>query len=78
MSDQVKNVAWEVEISDMRCIVFTTTKPKAKFVAFKAYKEAGYGVHGSWPAMSCGRRPDLDNSPFAKEKPRAYAEEYVT
>lgn len=43
------NVAWEVEIDAMRCIVFAATKAKAKYIAFKAWREAGYGVNRGCP-----------------------------
>lgn len=71
-------VAWEVEVNDHRCIVFATTAPKARWIAVKGWREAGYGRKGEWPSVSAGRRPYLDSRlGGAIQAGRAYSEEYV-
>jgi len=68
------DVAWEVEINYMSCIVFAETKAKAKWVAVKSYW-AAYGRNGTWPHCDIARRPFHDS--FPGEPGRAYSPEYV-
>lgn len=74
MSASEPAVAWEVEINYMTCVVFATTKAKAKWTAVKAYWEA-YGRSGAWPSCSVARRPVYDK--FPGQIGRAYSPEYV-
>lgn len=64
--------AWDVEISSMSCIVFATTKAKARWIAVKSYWEA-FGRNKAWPTCSVGRRPLLDGK---GESGKAYAPQY--
>lgn len=70
-----EKVAWNVEIHDMHCIVFATTKAKAKWIAVKAYWEA-YG-RNMWPRPVAGREPRFDKSALRNEPPKAYSEDHV-
>ena len=71
-------LAYRVQIDDMGCICFAATAPKARWMAVKAYWEAGYGRKGVWPCPVAARRPIYDNSPLADRDPgRTYTEEYV-
>lgn len=56
-------LAWEVQIDSMRCFVFAADKPKAQWLATKAYWEAGYGRKGLWPRAFARRSPRHDDSP---------------
>lgn len=69
-------LAWRVEINDISCIVFAATKAKARWVAVRAYWEAGYG-RGTWPNPVAVRAPRHDNSPRRNEWPQAWNEEFV-
>jgi hypothetical protein len=70
-------VAWSVEVSSIPCVVFASSWPKAKWIAVKSYREAGYGVKGSWPSCRGGRTKEYDGSTLKKDGPRAYSEGYV-
>lgn len=71
-------VAWEVEIHDMRCIVFTTTKAKAQWIATKSYWEAFGRRLGEWPRAKAWRAERHDKSPARlQQPPRALSEDYV-
>jgi hypothetical protein len=71
-------VAWEVEIYSMRCIVFATTAPKARWVAVRSYWEAGYGQKGMWPRPHAARCSAFDKSYLAQEDAtKAYTWDYV-
>ena len=54
------SVAFKVDIDGTPCIVFDLTAAKAKWVAVKAYREAGYSRRGVWPQMSIKRAPEYD------------------
>lgn len=70
-------VAWEVEINYLSCVVFATTKSKAKWLAVKSYW-AAFTRARSWPHTSIARRPEYDKFPF-KDNPYAvsFSPEYV-
>lgn len=71
-------VAWSVEIDSMTCVVFATTKPKARWLAVSAYWEAGYGRKRMWPRPVAWREPRFDKSALnGGEIGRAYTREYV-
>lgn len=74
-----ENVAWLVEINDHApCVVFAPTKPKARWLAVKNYREAGYGRgRGDWPSVVAWRAPQYDKSPLASQPPKAWCEDYV-
>jgi hypothetical protein len=69
--------AFGVRVNGTLCIVFAATRPKAKWVAVKAYREAGYGKRGEWPIISICRDPMYDDHHFSRSAPRAYTEEHV-
>jgi hypothetical protein len=69
-----KPVAWEVEIDYMSCVVFATTKPKARWLAVKSYWDA-FGRTRAWPHSSIARRPYYDRFPNPEKK--AYSPEHV-
>lgn len=74
------NLAWEVEINSMSCIVFAPTKPKARWIAVKSYWEAGYGRgNGTWPSgVHAARVPMFDKSRIAREtRQQAWGRDYV-
>ena len=68
-------LAWEVEIHAMKCIVFTTTKAKAQWLAVKAYWEA-YSRDG-WPQAKAIRAERYDTSALRNQGRRAWCPEYV-
>lgn len=68
-------VAWEVEIHYMSCVVFATTKAKARWLAVKAYWDA-YSANGSWPHTNVARKPLYDKFPHRNEA-KAFSPEYV-
>ena len=77
MSTQTQRVAWKVEIHNMTCIVFATTKRKAQWIATKSYWEA-YGNNGVWPRAVAWRCPQYDDSPVKdRVERRAWCEDYV-
>jgi hypothetical protein len=70
-------LAWEVEISDMRCICFATTKAKAQWIATKSYWDA-YGKNGQWPRARAARAEHYDKSVLREHKQqRAWSEDHV-
>ena len=80
MSDEakeVKNLAWEVDLNDMRCIVFAPTQSKAQYIAVRSYWEAYGRRKGEWPRAKAFRATRHDNSSLQYLKPQAYCEEYV-
>lgn len=68
-------LAWEVEIYDMTCVVFAATKPKARWLAVKAYW-AAYSRSCGWPHSSIVRRPQYDKFPH-RDQPVAHSPWYV-
>ena len=72
-----KAVAWRVEINSLGCIVFAATKAKAKWIAVRSWREAGYGHRGEWPSIQCGRRPDLDGKLGWRNGMSAYVEDQI-
>ena len=72
------SLAWKVEINYMTCIVFTTTAPKARYIAVKGYWEAGYGSRKVWPRAVAWREPRYDKSMLNGREPgRCYGVECV-
>ena len=58
---EVELVAWIVDIFAFPEVVcFATSEAKAKWIAIKAYRNAGYGSRGSWPDIICKRGSDYD------------------
>jgi hypothetical protein len=78
MNDTQDLLAWEVDISSMRCIVFAATKAKANWLAVKSFWSAGYGRKGVWPRPAAKRQPVYDKS-HLKSNPsqHAWVPEYV-
>ncbi len=72
-----EKVAWTVEIHDMSCVVFATTKPKAQWIATRSFWDAGYGRKGEWPRAKAFRAKTYDKSRLRHEPPKAFGEEYV-
>lgn len=71
-------LAWEVELSDMRCFVFAATRAKAQWIAVKSYWEAYGRRHGEWPRARAFRAERYDNSHLRLEKrQQAWSEDYV-
>ena len=77
MTDANRRVAWRVAVDGEACIVYHTTRAKAKWVAVAAWRLAGYGSDGRWPHVGCARAPELDNGPLWSEQPCAYREDYA-
>lgn len=70
-------LAWSVEIDTMNAIVFAETAPKARWIAVKAYREAGYGLRGSWPSC-CARRCERHDNSVLRDRPQqAWTPSYV-
>lgn len=69
-------VAWTVEIRDMTCVVFATTKAKAQWIATRDYWDA-YGKNLGWPRAKAFRARPYDQSRLRFEPPKAYSEDYV-
>ena len=59
----------------MSCVVFATTKPKARWLAVKAYWDA-FGKNGTWPHTTVARKPIYDKFPHRAEL-KAFSPEYV-
>lgn len=77
-SDMSADVAFEVEINAMRCIVFAATPAKARWIAVRAYWEAGYGSKGRWPDAVTKRIPLHDKSAAVmSDHTKAYSESYL-
>lgn len=76
-AEEAQALAWIVEINSLTCIVFATTLPKAKWIALRGYREAGYGRCGQWPTTSAGRMPRYDKSPLRFKKSQPWVEDYV-
>lgn len=70
-------LAWEVEINSLLLIVFAPTKPKARWIAVRSYREAGYGREGVWPPVTAKRVPSLDKSSLRHRAQKAWAPEYA-
>lgn len=70
-------VAWEVVIYDLRAIVFATTAPKARWLAVKGYREAGYGRRGAWPSVRAMRAERYDRSVLRSGEQKCWTESYV-
>lgn len=68
-------LAFGVEIYDMRAVVFAATNPKARWLAVKAYWEAGYGSKRVWPRPKAWREPRLDKYVATSNPTICYAEE---
>ncbi len=76
MSEEQPKVAWKVEVNGYSCIVFATTKPKARWIAVRSYWEA-YSRNQGWPSVSAWRVPRYDDSARKSDPPRAFCEEFV-
>lgn len=63
-------VCWCVEISGLRCYVFTDTKPRAQWLATKGYWGAYGRRRGEWPRASASRCPAHDSSVWASLPPK--------
>jgi hypothetical protein len=70
-------LAFNVEIDSVHCIVFAATKAKARWIAVKGYREAGYNSHGGWPNAVAHRIPRLDNSPLKQRPAQCWAPDYA-
>lgn len=75
ITDQHQVVAWYVEIRNMNCIVFTTTKAKAQWIATRDYWDT-YGNAG-WPRAVAFRAKTYDKSALRFEIPKAFSESHV-
>lgn len=75
LSDRPKLLAFGVEIYDLRAVVFAATNPKARWLAVKAYWEAGYGSKRVWPRPKAWREPRLDKYVATSNPNICYAEE---
>ncbi len=76
----MNNLAWEVTINgEMTCIVFTTTAPKARWMAVNSFRSAGFGRPNQWPNVKAKRIPVFDDSPL-RDRPgrRCWIPEYVS
>lgn len=70
--------AYDVEINSMHCVVFAETAPKARWMAVKGYRAAGYGTNGLWPRPVSHRLPKYDNNPLAdRENGSCWSPDYV-
>lgn len=59
-------------------IVFATTASKAKWIAVRGWREAGYGSGLRWPTTLTVSRADIyDNHPNKNRPPVAYNELYM-
>ena len=72
-----QRVAYLVEINDMACIVFATTPAKARWIAVKGYRDAGYGRRGEWPRPTAKRIPLHDGCLLRHKNEQPWTEEYV-
>ena len=71
-------LAWDVELHDMHCICFATTKAKAQWLATKAYWEAYGRGCGNWPRAHAVRAPHYDRCSLKDQQPqRAWTEDHV-
>jgi len=70
-------VAWKVDINYMTCVVFAATKPKARWIAVKSYRDAFGRRLGEWPRAKAWRAPQYDRSSLRFEPPKAWCEDYV-
>jgi hypothetical protein len=70
-------VAWEVEINDMSAIVFAATAPKARWLAVKGYREAGYGSRREWPSVKAKRVERYDRSVLRSHEQKCWTPSYV-
>lgn len=69
-------VAWLVEVNDCRCVVFSPTRARAKWIAVQAYWDA-YGRRG-WPQVKTARAERYDSSQLRDDvKPGPWIEEFV-
>lgn len=71
-------LAWEVELHDMTCVCFASTKAKAQWLATKSYWEAYGRRKGEWPRAAASRAPQHDKSALRFEKrQKAWSPDYV-
>jgi hypothetical protein len=70
-------VAWRVEINSLTCIVFTTSKPKAQWIATKSYWYAYGRRKGVWPRASAARAMEYDSCRLRDDPPKAFSEDYL-
>ena len=70
-------LAFEVWIGSDHCIVFATTPAKARWIAVKGYREAGYNSRGDWPNPVAKRAPRYDKSRLREEGQKCFAPDYV-
>lgn len=72
-------VAWRVRLEDFDwCIIFAATAAKAKWIAVRGWREAGYGADGRWPTSLTVRRADhYDSHPHKSHPNIAYNELYM-
>ena len=77
VSDLTQLLAFDVEIGTTHCIVFAATASKARWLAVKGYREAGYGSIGAWPSPHAKRAEIYDNSPLKLKAQKCWVPEYV-
>lgn len=70
-------LAFEVEIQGMRVVVFAWTAAKARWLAVKDYRAAGYGTRGDWPRPESHRLPEYDDHSLKLQGPHCWAPSYV-
>lgn len=67
--------AYRVTIDNIGAIVFAGTRSRAKWIAVRAYWEAGFPK--KWPAVKAVRCPVYDNHPCGDLDGRAWNERYL-
>jgi len=77
VSDSTQLLAFDVEIGATHCIVFAATASKARWLAVKGYREAGFGSCGTWPRPRAKREARYDNSPLKLKAQKCWTPEYV-
>lgn len=70
-------VAFDVEIYSLHCIVFAANAGKARWIAVKGYRDAGYGHRRQWPYPRAHRVPRYDRNPLKDRESRCWSPEYV-
>ncbi len=69
--------AYDVSLNSEHCIVFAETPAKAKWIAFRGYKDAGYQTYNSWPPTTVKRIPRYDKCRLVDSPPRPWTPDYV-
>lgn len=77
MPDDPKKVAWIVEVNDFTCVVFATTRPKARWIAVAGHRDAGYSRRGEWPSTYVRRAAHYDRCVLRDRGPVPWTETHV-